>query len=317
MKKLCILLSVLMVIGMFGTVAFADNTTDAKITLTADKETVEVGDIVTITVGVTCDSNGKALLATPKVCPTWDSSYFEYVDKSGEVTSSTFKLKNEPGFGTGQLSAKGYVTFTQKIAADEIGTVSGDYIFGSFKLKAIKPTAVTAAIALHADTAVKAGNSLADSVSYPIDTKIDIKITNSTSGGVIGDISPNPTVVIDGSQVIFADQKPIIKDGRTLVPARGVFEAMGARVKWLAEERRVQIDSRDNITRVYLTIDSDNMELYKFKSIFAADKTDVKLDVAAQIINDRTMIPLRAVSEAFNCKVDWDDATITVIITTK
>ncbi len=40
------------------------------------------------------------------------------------------------------------------------------------------------------------------------------------------------------------------------------------------------------------------------------------LDVPAQIINDRTMVPARACAEAFGCKVDWDQETKTVIITT-
>ena len=135
--------------------------------------------------------------------------------------------------------------------------------------------------------------------------------------GISAVAAENPTVKLNGNEIVFADQTAIIKNDRTLVPARGVFEAMGAKVKWHEKERRVQIDSRDNITRVYLTIDSDNMEVYKFKSIFSADREDKTLDVAAQIINDRTMIPLRAVSEAFECNVEWDGDAREVIITTK
>ena len=41
------------------------------------------------------------------------------------------------------------------------------------------------------------------------------------------------------------------------------------------------------------------------------------LDVPAQIVNSRTVIPARAVAEAFGCTVDWDGATRTVIIKTK
>ena len=40
----------------------------------------------------------------------------------------------------------------------------------------------------------------------------------------------------------------------------------------------------------------------------------IELDVPAQIINDRTLVPVRAVSESFNCKVGWDEATQTVAI---
>jgi len=127
----------------------------------------------------------------------------------------------------------------------------------------------------------------------------------------------NPTVTVDGSEVFFHDQSAIIKNDRTLVPARGVFEAMGATVVWHGEEKRVQIDSADNFTRVYLTIDSDNMEIYKFKDIFSSDRTDKTLDVPAQVINDRTMIPLRAVADAFGCEVEWLGEEMAAVIKTK
>ncbi len=127
----------------------------------------------------------------------------------------------------------------------------------------------------------------------------------------------NPTVTLNGSEIIFADQTAIIKDDRTLVPARGVFEAMGAKVQWDGEVQRVQIDSGDNLTRVFMTIGEPSLRIYKFKDLYSADRYATKIDVAPQIINDRTMIPLRAVSEAFDCKVDWDETTRTVIITTK
>ena len=135
--------------------------------------------------------------------------------------------------------------------------------------------------------------------------------------GVSSYAAQNPTVTVDGSEILFRDQSAIIKDDRTLVPARGVFEAMGAKVVWHGEEKRVQIDSADNFTRVYLTIDSDNMEIYKFKDIFSSDRTDKTLDVPAQVINDRTMIPLRAVADAFGCEVEWIQEEMAAVIQTK
>lgn len=125
-----------------------------------------------------------------------------------------------------------------------------------------------------------------------------------------------PTVILDGREIIFGDQQPVIKDDRTLIPVRGVFEAMGAKIQWHGEEKRVQIDSEDNFTRVYLTIDSDNMEHYRFRDIFSSDRTDITLDVPAQIINDRTMIPLRAVADAFGCEVEWLGDEFKAIINT-
>jgi hypothetical protein len=41
---------------------------------------------------------------------------------------------------------------------------------------------------------------------------------------------------------------------------------------------------------------------------------EISLDVAPQILNSRTLVPVRAVAESFNCNVDWDENTRTVII---
>ena len=47
------------------------------------------------------------------------------------------------------------------------------------------------------------------------------------------------------------------------------------------------------------------------------DGVSKELDVPAQIVNNRTLVPVRAVSEAFDCEVGWDGITQTVIITEK
>ena len=127
----------------------------------------------------------------------------------------------------------------------------------------------------------------------------------------------NPKVFVNGSEIIFADQQAIIKDDRTLVPVRGVLNAMGAKVQWFGEEQRVQIDSADNFTRAFLTIGDASIRYYKFKDVFSAERFYKEIDVAPQVINDRTMIPLRAIFEAFDCKVEWDAENMTVNIETK
>lgn len=127
-----------------------------------------------------------------------------------------------------------------------------------------------------------------------------------------------PVVNIDGREIVFTDQKPVIleNEGRTLVPARGVFECMGASVDWDGEKRLVTINSSNNITRILITIDDPTMVVYTFTSLFSADKTEIILDAAPRIINDRTMIPLRAISETLKATVKWDEATRTIDIFT-
>ncbi|MBQ3023656.1 MAG: polysaccharide deacetylase family protein [Clostridia bacterium] len=110
-------------------------------------------------------------------------------------------------------------------------------------------------------------------------------------------------ILIDGEKLI-CDQPPVIIDGRTLVPMRAIFEKLGATVSWDAETSTAS-GEKDGKTVSFIIGES-------FVGINGEKKS---LDVPAQIISSRTMIPARAVAEAFGCKVDWDGNTQTVIIT--
>lgn len=108
---------------------------------------------------------------------------------------------------------------------------------------------------------------------------------------------------VDGAAV-EADVPPVIVKERTLIPARAVFESMGADVTWDEAARLVEISM--GATDVKLTIDS---------STAFVNGANVEMEVPAMIINDRTMIPVRFVAEALSCGIDWDGQTRTVILT--
>lgn len=101
-------------------------------------------------------------------------------------------------------------------------------------------------------------------------------------------------VKLDGKEIV-SDSPPVIVDGRTLVPARALFEAMGGTVSWNEASREVSVSVDD--VNVKLKINS------KKAYINGTEKT---LDVPAKIIKNRTMIPVRFVSEAAGCQVSWD-----------
>ncbi len=105
------------------------------------------------------------------------------------------------------------------------------------------------------------------------------------------------------SNILFFDEMPVIKEGRTLVPLRGIFEALGATVEW-DDDTRTVVSEKDG-TKVSITIGEKEMYV---------DGEIKTLDVSACIINDRTMVPVRAVAEAFGCYVEWEDETKTVYI---
>jgi hypothetical protein len=125
-----------------------------------------------------------------------------------------------------------------------------------------------------------------------------------------------PDVFVDNSKILFEDQNAVIVDDITLVPARGVFEAMGCKVDWNGTDRTVTVTSSTGVRYAVITIDSDVMRVSTYKSLMERNDEEVKLEVPAKIINERTMIPLRAVSEAFDCDVDWNGDDYAVNITT-
>jgi len=112
------------------------------------------------------------------------------------------------------------------------------------------------------------------------------------------------SVTVNGEPVIIEGQQPVIVDGRTLVPVRAAFEAMGFDVDWNPEYRQAVLSRGQHL--VVLTIDS---------ATFFVGAQSRTLDVPAQIIGGSTMVPLRAVLESVGYDLDWDGATSTVIIT--
>lgn len=111
------------------------------------------------------------------------------------------------------------------------------------------------------------------------------------------------TVEINGEKVIF-DQEPVLKDGRTLVPLRKIFEALGASVAW--DDATQTVTAAKENTLVTLTIGS---------KILNVNGMQKELDVPAQTLNGRTMVPVRAIADSFGCQVGWNGETNTVYIT--
>lgn len=112
----------------------------------------------------------------------------------------------------------------------------------------------------------------------------------------------NIGVKLNGELLEF-DQKPVIENERTLVPLRAIFEKLGAEVGWIDETQTVT--ANDGTTNINLRI-GDKIAYVNGKAY--------ELDVPAKIIGERTMVPVRFVSEALGAIVDWDPVTWTVLI---
>ncbi len=112
------------------------------------------------------------------------------------------------------------------------------------------------------------------------------------------------SVYLFGEKLLF-DVPPQIINGRTLVPMRKIFESLGATVDWNGDTKTATSVREDKT--IILTIDSYTMYV---------NGKPVTLDVAPCIIDGRTLVPARAISESFDLKVDWDNDTRSVLITT-
>jgi len=110
-------------------------------------------------------------------------------------------------------------------------------------------------------------------------------------------------VSINDEVIDFADQAPELVDGRTLVPVRAVFEHIGFDVDWEYETQTVT-----------LTNEFDVIEIRIGEPEFTKNGQAHILDVPAQIIGGRTMLPIRAMVESIGYYVIWDGNTSTVLI---
>jgi hypothetical protein len=120
-------------------------------------------------------------------------------------------------------------------------------------------------------------------------------------------------IELDGALVVF-DVQPVIEKERTLVPVRSVFEKMGAEVIWYAEDQKVTIE--DEYKTIEMKIGNKEALIYR-KYDFTGIPEKVTLEVPAQIIKNRTLIPLRFIAEVLEAEVDWDEGRYTAMIKTK
>ncbi|NLV20819.1 MAG: hypothetical protein GXY49_02315 [Syntrophomonadaceae bacterium] len=129
----------------------------------------------------------------------------------------------------------------------------------------------------------------------------------NAQGSGSGQMADSEIKIMVNGQRFYTDPAPYIKDGRTMVPMRRVFEIMGAEVNWNEPERSVTAIKGNIEIKLYI----GSQTAYK-------NGQPVQLDAPAEIMASagRTMVPLRFVSESFGGNVNWVAATRTVVINT-
>lgn len=117
-------------------------------------------------------------------------------------------------------------------------------------------------------------------------------------GNLTYQVYPIITIFVDGNKVKF-DMPPYInKDGRTMVPLRFISENLDSKVSWNSADRSVTIKD-----------ESKTIKLYIDKNTASINGKSISLDTKPQIKGQRTMVPLRFISEVMGAEVIWDKNT--------
>lgn len=109
-------------------------------------------------------------------------------------------------------------------------------------------------------------------------------------------------VMLDDEYIKF-DVAPQIVNGRTMVPLRAIFEAMGADIEWDGDTSTVAAIKDETV--VVAVIGSEIMYVNDDEKI---------IDVPPMIVGGRTLVPVRFITEAFGYEVSWDSKNRRVII---
>jgi peptidoglycan/xylan/chitin deacetylase (PgdA/CDA1 family) len=115
----------------------------------------------------------------------------------------------------------------------------------------------------------------------------------------------DPISIMINNQSTCSDIPPLMEQGRVLVPMRCIFEALGASVTWNNETQT--IIAKKGETTVSLAIGS---------KVAFRNNNQITIDVPPFIIEGRTMVPVRFVSECLGYSVIWEPEKNIVKITT-
>lgn len=105
-------------------------------------------------------------------------------------------------------------------------------------------------------------------------------------------------VTLDGELVKFNNQYPIIDNGTTLVPVRAIGEMLNAEVHWDGEQGLATVIKGNRVIKLYTGTTTAYINDEKYE-----------LEVSAEVVNNRTLVPLRFVGEALDMEVIWHGET--------
>lgn len=113
-----------------------------------------------------------------------------------------------------------------------------------------------------------------------------------------------PGIYINGNELAL-ENTPFVENGNTMVPLRGIAEKLGYIVIWNDEQKSITVSDG-----------TDELIMYIGDKYCLLNGEKKMLEASVKIVNDSTYVPVRVVTEAFNCDVHWDDYYCNVSIST-
>ena len=119
------------------------------------------------------------------------------------------------------------------------------------------------------------------------------------------------TVTVDGEPLDTPIPAQIVSD-RTMLPMRAVFETLGAKVDWVGTDKIIFATKGNKFITMKIGVPKVVVQ-----TTDSSENTVIELDCAPFIDSDYTLVPVRAVAEALDARVDWSEDTRTANIVTK
>ena len=249
-----------------------------------------------------------------------DTSNFVVALKNGQSISISFTFPEMPSilkrllpsmnfsFNTGTNELKFWGKLARRPTGSLRGNVSNVEAKLSSNFEVEKDGSFSSSIKLQ-----EGDNTIRSYVRYMLLVKVSLpdiktKLGNATViklrindpkmyvNGVVKEIDPGRGTV------------PVIKSSRTLLPIRTIVESLGGTVDWNGTSRKVAINFKDKIIEMW--IDNPVAKVNGISKPIDPSNKDVK----PIIINGRTMLPIRFVSESLGAYVDWIGDTKEVLI---
>ena len=117
---------------------------------------------------------------------------------------------------------------------------------------------------------------------------------------------PSMKVIVDDKEINFGANGVRTFGGRTFVPFRALFEALGSEVEYDLVHKRITATKGNN--EIILTIGD---------VIARKNGAEITMEAAPQLLKATSYVPLRFVAESLDAEVDFDGAAGVITIKTK